>query len=229
MLPTKFRVKWPFSSGEEAKNRFSRWLSWRPSWISDTDDFSCVWSTGHLDASYLVLSICLSVQEKKWKIDFQDGRPSWISNRNDFSHFWSISHPDASYQVSSQLVFGFRSRSEKKDFQDGHHGGHLGFPISWILAIFVLQVTLILPTKFGVNWPFGSGNEVKNWFSRWRPWQPSWISDRNDFSYFWSTSHSDASYQVLSQLAFGLIRRSEKMIFKMAAMAAILDLRLTQF
>ena len=29
MLPTKFRVNWPFSSGEQAKNRFSRWLPWR--------------------------------------------------------------------------------------------------------------------------------------------------------------------------------------------------------
>ena len=26
----------------------------------------------------------------------------------------------------------------------------------------------MLPTKFGVNWPFGSGEEVKNRFSRWR-------------------------------------------------------------
>ena len=52
----------------------------------------------------------------------------------------------------------------KKDFQDGHHGGHLGFLISRILAIFDLQVTLMLPTKFGVNWPFGSGDEVKNRF-----------------------------------------------------------------
>ena len=25
MLPTKFRVNWPFGTGEEAKNRFSRW------------------------------------------------------------------------------------------------------------------------------------------------------------------------------------------------------------
>ena len=40
MLPTEFRVKWPFSSGEEAKYRFSRWLSWWPSWVSDWDDFS---------------------------------------------------------------------------------------------------------------------------------------------------------------------------------------------
>ena len=30
MLPTKFRVNWPFGSGEEAKNTFLRWLSWHP-------------------------------------------------------------------------------------------------------------------------------------------------------------------------------------------------------
>ena len=153
-------------------------------------------------------------------------RPSWISNRNDFSHFWSISHPNASYQISSQLAFGFRRRSEKQDFQDGHYGGYLRFPISMILAIFDLQVTLIIPTKFGVSWPFGSGNKVKNRFSR---WLPSWISDRNDFSYFWSTSHPNASYQVSSKLAFGFRRRSEKYIFKMATMTLILDFRAARF
>ena len=72
----------------------------------------------------------------------------------------------------------------KIDFQDGCHGGHLGFPIGTILAIIDLQVTPMLPIKFGVNWPFGSGEEVKNRFSRWRPWRPSCIYDRNDFSYF---------------------------------------------
>ena len=78
--------------------------------------------------------------------------------------------------------------------------GDLGFLISRILAIFDLQVTLILLTKFGVNWPFGSGKEVQIGFLR---WQPSWISNRNDFSYFWSTSHPDASCQVSSQFAQG--------------------------
>ena len=34
-----------------------------------------------------------------------------------------------------------------------------------ILAIFALQVTPMLPTKFRVNWPFGSGEETKNRFS----------------------------------------------------------------
>ena len=115
---------------------------------------------------------------------FSRWRPSWISDRHDFSYFLSTSHPDASYNVWSQLAFRFRRRSEKIDFQDGFHGGHLGFPIGTILAIFDLQVTPMLPSKFGVNWPFGSGEEAKNRFSRWLPWRPSWISDRSDFTYF---------------------------------------------
>ena len=73
-----------------------------------------------------------------------------------------------------------QEKKQKIDFQDG---GHLGFLIGMILAIFDLQVTPMLPTKFQVTWPFSSGEEVKNRFSRWPPWQPPWISDRNDFSY----------------------------------------------
>ena len=61
-------------------------------------------------------------------------------------------------------------------------------------------------TRFGVNWLLGSGKEAKNRFSRWLPWRPSWISDGHDFSYFWSTGHPDASYQVSSQLAQGCRR-----------------------
>ena len=99
-----------------------------------------------------------------------------------------------------------QEKKRKIDFQDGGHGGHLGFPIGTILAIFDLQATLMVPSKFGFNWPFGSGEEAKNRFSRWRPWRPSWNSDRKDFSYFWSTSHPDASYQVSSQLAQGCRR-----------------------
>ena len=72
----------------------------------------------------------------------------------------------------------------KADFQDGGHDRHLGILITMVLAIFDLQVTLMLPTKFQVKWPFDSGEEAKNRFSRWPPWQPSWISDRNNFSYF---------------------------------------------
>ena len=56
----------------------------------------------------------------------------------------------------------------------------------------------MLLTKFQVNWPFCSGKEAKNKLSKWPPRRLSWISDRNDFSYFWSTRHLDASYQVSS-------------------------------
>ena len=44
-----------------------------------------------------------------------------------------------------------------------------------------LCVVKMLPTKVQVSWPFGSGEEAKNRFLR---WQPSWISSRNDLSYF---------------------------------------------
>ena len=107
-------------------------------------------------------------------------------------------------------VFIVQEKKRKVDFQDGGHGSHLGFPIGTCLAIFDLQVTLMLPCKFGVNWPFSTGEEAKHRFSRWLPLRPSWISDLHDFSYFRSTSNPDASYQVWSQLAFRFRRRSEK-------------------
>ena len=52
--------------------------------------------------------------------------------------------------------FGISVQEKKRtiDFQDG---GHLGFPIGTILAIFDLQVTPLVPTKFRVNWPRGVG------------------------------------------------------------------------
>ena len=145
MLPAKFRINWPFGSGEEMKNGFSRKPPWRPSWISD---------------------------------------------RNDFSH------PDASYQVSSQLAFWFRRRSEISRFSRCRHGGHLRFLIRTIKALFDLQVTPMIPTKFQIKWSFGSGEEAKNRFSRWPPWRPSWISDRNDFTCFLSMSIYAISHTV---------------------------------
>ena len=37
---------------------------------------------------------------------------------------------------------------------------------------------------YQVIWPFGSGEEVQNRFPRKRTWRPIWISDRNDFIFF---------------------------------------------
>ena len=69
------------------------------------------------------------------------------------------------YNMSSQCFLpslesiGLWVKEKKRtiDFQDDRHGGHLGFPIGTILAIFDLQGTTVLPTKFEVDWPFGSG------------------------------------------------------------------------
>ena len=44
--------------------------------------------------------------------------------------------------------FLFQEKKRKIDFPDG---GHLGFLIEMILAIFYPQVILMLPTKFQVN------------------------------------------------------------------------------
>ena len=75
-------------------------------------------------------------------------------------------------------------QSTERDHLNTLNGSQLGFTIGTILAIFDLQVTLMLPTKFPVNWPFSSGEEAKNRFSRGLPWRPSWISKWHDFSYF---------------------------------------------
>ena len=123
---------------------------------------------------------------------------SQLMKRSSFKHFLILKNNI--YGMPVNWVWSFEQTL---------NGSQLGFRISMILAIFDLWVTPMLPTKFRVNWPFGSGEEAKNRFSRWLPWRQSWFYDRHDFSYFWSTSHPDASYQVSSQLAW-FRRRSEK-------------------
>ena len=152
MLPSKFGVNWPFGSGEEAKNRFSRWRPWRPSWISDRHDIFDLQVTLMLPSKFGVNWPFGSREEAKNR--FSRWRPSWISDRQDFSYFWSTSHPDASLESTGLSV---QEKKRKIDFQDGGNGGHLGFPIGTILAIFDLQVTPMLPTKYQVNWPRGVG------------------------------------------------------------------------
>ena len=140
----------------------------------------------------------LPIQEKKLKIDFQVWQPSCIPMGTISASF--------DLQVTSMILTKFQvnwpfgsGEAAKIDFQAGHHGGHLGFSIRTILAIFDLPVTPMLLTKFRVNWPFGSGEEAIKIFSRWPPWQPSWISNQNNFSNFRLTNHHKASYPGSSQ------------------------------
>ena len=55
------------------------------------------------------------------------------------------------------------------------------------------------------------------------PLQPSWISDRHNFSLFQSRNHPVATEQVLAQGNQRFGKRCQKLIFKMAAVVAILD------
>ena len=92
-----------------------------------------------------------------------------------------------------------QEKKRKKDFQDGHHGSYLGFLIGRILAIFDLQVTLLLPAKFQVNWPNSSGEKVK---------KIDFQNGSHDcylgfligmITAFLCTSRLDVSYQISSQ------------------------------
>ena len=102
-----------------------------------------------------------------------------------------------------------QEKKRKIDFQDDCHGGHLGFLIGMILAIFDLKITLMLTTQFEVNKPFGSGEEVKNTFQDGRHSGHLGFPIGTILAIF-DLCHPDASYQVSSQLAFGFLRRSEK-------------------
>ena len=154
----------------------------------------------------------LVIQEKKFKIDFQDGNcgghlVSPIGTILAIFALQVISTILTKFQANWPFGSGEEAKNRFPRWPQ-RHGGHLGFPIGTILAIFDLPVTSLLPTKFLVNWSFGSEEEAKNRFSRWPPWRLSYISHRNNFSYF--LSNPKASYAGSRQLAFRFRRRSEK-------------------
>ena len=189
MLPTKFQVSWPYSSGEEVKNRFP---SGHLGFLVRT--ILAIFFLRHLCFLPRFKSIGLSVQKKR-KIDVQDdhhgGHLGFLIRT-----ILGIFDLPVTPMLSTQ--FPVNSDQEKKwkiDFQDGHYGGHLGCLIWMILTVFDLQVTPMLPTRFRDICPFGSREEAKHRFSRWSQWWPFWNHIyRNDFSYFWSTSTPNASY-----------------------------------
>ena len=83
MLPTKCRVKWSFGSGEEAKNRFSRWLPWRP-------------SLGMILAIFYLQVTLMLPSKFGVNLPFGSGEeaknrfsrwPPWISDRHDLAIF----------------------------------------------------------------------------------------------------------------------------------------------
>ena len=49
-----------------------------------------------------------------------------------------------------------------EEFQNGRHGGHLGYRNETILAILNFHVATMPPTKFQLNPTYGSGGDVEN-------------------------------------------------------------------
>ena len=49
-----------------------------------------------------------------------------------------------------------------EDFQDGRHGGHLGYQNRTVLAILNLHAAPMPSTKFQLNLTYRSGGDVKN-------------------------------------------------------------------
>ena len=98
-------------------------------------------------------SVGLYIQEKKFKIDFQDGsHPGFLIKMILAIFFSSTSHPDISYQVLNKWPLGSGEEAQNI-FSIWPPWGHLRFLIQAIFATFDLQVTLILPTKFCIKWP----------------------------------------------------------------------------
>ena len=103
-----------------------------------------------------------------------------------------------------------------EELQDGRHGGHLGYLNGRILAILNLCVTVMLSIKFWLNPAYGLGDVLWR-ISRWRPWRPSWISERYKFSNSESLCCSNASHQVLAQSHLQFGRKCRLKYFTMTA------------
>ena len=158
ILPSKFRISWPFGSEAETQNRFSRQRPWQPSWISNRNEFSYFFYTLMFPTKFQVNWPIGPGEEKKQIFKMA----AMVAIMDFLRSFKSV---DVSFQEKRKI-----------DFQNGRHDGHLGFPTGTILTSFDLQVISMLPTKLQVKWPFGSVQEAKNRF-------PSWTSDQKDFSY----------------------------------------------
>ena len=74
----------------------------------------------------IMIQFCYWGHKKYWR--WRPWRPSWISDQNDFSYFCSIS-PRCSLPSFVSVGLSVQEKKRKIDFQEGHHGGHLGFPI----------------------------------------------------------------------------------------------------
>ena len=124
------------------------------------------------------------------------------------------------------MGLSIQEKKFKIDFQDGNCGGHLVFLIGMILVIFDLQVTSMILTKFQVNWPFGSADEVKTDFQDGRLRFPI----KMIFTIFDLHVTLMLPTKLRVNWPFGSREEAKNRFSRMmATMAAILDIRSEQF
>ena len=115
-----------------------------------------------------------------------------------------------------------------EEFQDGRHGGHLGYRNGMTLPILNLCLTVMLPLSFS---SIGLTAWEKMSFEEFQDGRHCGHNGyRNErFSNSESLCHCEASYQVLAQSDLRFGRRCRWKNFKMDAMAAILDIATERF
>ena len=122
-------------------NRFSSWPPWWPSWISDWNDFSYFFIYKSSQCFLLIFGV-------DWLLCLRE------ESKNRFSRwpplFFIYKSPRHFPPSLESTGLSVQEKKHKIDFQDG---GHLGFPIGTILAIFVLQVNPMLPPSTEIIGP----------------------------------------------------------------------------
>ena len=242
------QLKPTYGLGGDVVWRFSRWPTWRPSWISEQNDLHVAQilppppppyppppthTHTHTHSTPSLGSVWLRCWEPMWFQTFQDGRSG-----GQFGWPNGMILAILNLYVSPMLPIKFRLNPTYG------LGGDVVWTISrwppwrpsWISertisAILNLYVAPMPPikfrgSKFRLNPTYGLGGDVVWTISRWPPWGPSWISERNYFSYSESLCCSDASHQVSAQslLRFGNV------VWRISrSMAAILDIEMEPF
>ena len=203
MPPIKFKLNQTYRSEADMIWRFSRWLSWLPSWVSERNHFSnsnflCCSGAFHRARTFkmatmaTIMDTILMEMSKMWKVtDPHTDEKQTMVNSPWHKLTWS--------KVQGELTI--------EDIQDGCCEGHRGYCNKMFLAILNLHGALLPPIKFWLNLTYHSGADEVWRVSRWPPWGPSQtISDKNDFNNSESLCGSDASHQVWAQsgLWFGM-------------------------
>ena len=121
MPPIMFKLKQTYPSVADVISRFSRWLPWWASWISERNHFSNSKSPYCPDAFRRFPSIRLTVREQITIEDLQDSRRRCCSkifkNTDNFSNSESLCLFHASNQVLTQSDLWFGRRCRLKNFK----------------------------------------------------------------------------------------------------------------